>query len=171
MSQKILLGVLSDTHLVKISTAITLSQALLRGPFQGVAAIFHAGDIVDDALDGCFGDLPFYPVRGNMDASPSQLPFKRLVTIERWRIGLIHGWGRPHEVVENVLQEFANENLDVLIFGHSHTPCVSRVGKTLLFNPGSATDHRGRARLCSVGLLELGDDISALHIYLPGASV
>lgn len=167
MTINLLLGVLSDTHLVRNSAAINLTQRLLRGPFQDVQAIFHAGDLVNDALDGCFGDLPFYPVRGNMDASHPDLPIKRVVSLLNWRIGLIHGWGRPSEVAHNVLREFSAEDLDVLIFGHSHSPWLSRFGKTLLFNPGSATDHRGHARSCSVGLIRLGDEITAQHIFLP----
>lgn len=167
MADHVLLGVLSDTHFVNKTEAYDFSQWLLRGAFEDVQAIFHAGDLVNDALDGCFGDLPFYPVRGNMDASHPDLPIKRVVKLENWRIGLIHGWGRPSEVAGHVLREFNPADLDVLIFGHSHTPWLSRVGGTLLFNPGSATDHRGRAHSCSVGLIGLGDEISARHIYLP----
>lgn len=166
MHKKLLLGVLSDTHLVKISEAMNLSQRLLNGPFQGVDGIFHAGDMLDGVLEGCFGEIPFYSVQGNIDNSHPDLPMKRLVTLAGWHLGLIHGWGRPSEVADNVLQEFVLEDLNVLIFGHSHTPWLSWAGKTLLFNPGSATDHRGRARSCSVGLIELGDDIRAQHIYL-----
>jgi putative phosphoesterase len=167
MAKQLLLGVLSDTHFVKKAAAINLAQRLLRGPFQEVQAIFHAGDLVDDALDGCFDAIPFYAVRGNMDSSHPDRPIKRVVNLENWRIGLIHGWGRPSEVADHVWREFSTEDLDVLIFGHSHSPWLSRVGKTLLFNPGSATDHRGRARSCSVGLVTLGDQITARHIFLP----
>ncbi len=99
-----------------------------------------------------------------MDAARLDLPLKRIIEVAGYRIGLIHGWGPPSAVPQNVLPEFENENLDLLVFGHSHTPFHDYVGRTLLFNPGSALDHRGNADGCSVGLVEIGQTITARHI-------
>jgi hypothetical protein len=117
-------------------------------------------------FESCFNEIPFYSVRGNMDASRTGLPYKRIVEFEPFRVGLIHGWGKPAEVPQNALSEFTDQTLDVLVFGHSHTPVIARVGGTLLLNPGSALDHRGRAERCSVGLLTLGTKVQAEIIYL-----
>ena len=39
-------------------------------------------------------------------------------------------------------EAFKDEELDIIIFGHSHMPVVRYVGRTLLINPGSPTDKR-----------------------------
>jgi len=158
------LGIISDSHLLDLSAAIDLASSLIGGPFAEVDCILHAGDMVIADFESCFNDIPCYSVQGNMDAPRLDLPLTRIIEIAGHRIGLIHGWGPPHAVAKNVLSEFDNENIDLLIFGHSHTPYKAFHGRTLLFNPGSATDHRGHAESCSVGLIEIGQVITARHI-------
>ena len=160
------LGIISDTHISHLSSAVDLAEQLLNGPFTQVDAILHAGDMVLADFADCFGDIPFYAVQGNMDAPRADLPLKRIIKLGEFRIGLIHGWGAPDHVPQNVCSAFAADapELDLLIFGHSHTPYLKRVGQTILFNPGSALDHRGFADSCSVGLVEIGQQIRARHI-------
>lgn len=158
------LGVLSDTHVTKISTAVELASQLLEGPFAQVDAILHAGDMAIPELESCFGGIPFYAVQGNMDKVRLDLPLKRIVDVAGYRIGLIHGWGPPSAVPHNALSEFEGDPVDLLVFGHSHTPYHEVVGQVLMFNPGSATDHRGNAESCSIGLVEIGKTLTAVHI-------
>lgn len=165
MSDRLLIGVLSDTHITQLDQAAGLADKLMAGPFRHVDALLHAGDMVIPELESCFVDIPVYSVRGNMDAPRSDLPIKRIVSLGGYRLGLLHGWGAPGAVAANAYGEFDNQDVDAIIFGHSHTPWLQRVGDVLLFNPGSATDHRGHAPACSVGLLELGKQINAVHIY------
>ncbi|WP_020676337.1 metallophosphoesterase family protein [Geopsychrobacter electrodiphilus] len=160
------LGILSDTHLTTLGDALEFSFGLKNGLFAEVDAILHAGDIILPELESCFDDIPFYAVRGNMDPARPGLPVKRVLRFAGFRIGLIHGWGAPDEVPTRVLNEFSGQTLDVLIFGHSHQPFLERRGSLLLFNPGSALEHRGRAERCSVGLLDLGAEAMARHVYL-----
>ena len=105
-----------------------------------------------------------------MDVSRPGLPLKRILNIADFRVGLIHGWGSPAMVPVNVLNEFKQDNLDLIIFGHSHTPYLKYSGHTLLFNPGSATDHRGNAEVCTVGVVDFGEDIEARHLPFKGVS-
>ncbi len=158
------LGVLSDTHIEDMALAYEMAHQLFVGPFSEVDAILHAGDMVAAGFESCFGELPVYAVRGNMDPALPDLPIKRIIRLANMRIGLIHGWGPSSAVPQNVYNEFAHENLDLLVFGHSHTPFQTRVGNTLLFNPGSALDHRGNADSCTVGLIEIGKKLNARHI-------
>lgn len=158
------LGVLSDTHIFEFSVANELAAQLLRGPFSQVDAVLHAGDMVIADFENCFEGIPVYSVQGNMDAGRYDLPLRRIIEVAGFRIGLIHGWGAPAEVPRNVLAEFDGDKLDLLVFGHSHTPYKQSIGQTLLFNPGSAMDHRGYARGCTVGLVEVGPALSACHI-------
>ena len=164
MNEIIRLGVLADTHLTRLADAVEFAERLLDGPFAGVEAILHCGDMVLPDFATVFGELPFYAVRGNMDPPHPDLPLKRIRTFGRFRIGMVHGWGAPAAVPFHALSEFSDQNLDLLLFGHSHVPYSSRQGKTLLFNPGSAMDHRGRHPFCTLGLIELSDRIEVRHL-------
>ncbi len=159
------IGVLSDTHVSSLADAANLAELLLNGPFRGVDAILHAGDHVCPELESCFYPLPWYGVRGNMDMGRSDLPDWRIIDFAPWRIGLIHGWGAAAGIEKRVLTVFADQDIDILVFGHSHQPLSHRQGKLLLFNPGSPTQRRG-APFHSVGVLHLGDVVNAEIIRL-----
>lgn len=152
------IGVISDTHLADLSTGIDFLNALCAGPFAEVELILHAGDIVHPDLLYCFDARPVLAVRGNCDESSAELPERRIHTVGRYRIGLIHGWGAPSAVVANVTSSFAGSDIDVLVFGHSHLPVCHHNDDLLLFNPGSATDRR-EAPFHSVGVLTLGESV------------
>ncbi|MFK5926273.1 MAG: YfcE family phosphodiesterase, partial [Desulfuromusa sp.] len=136
------IGVLSDTHLHSLDAGMILAQKLLDGPFADVEAILHAGDQTCPDLDSCFYPIPWYGVRGNMDGLQSLLPTKRIVALAQKRIGLVHGWGAPTGIEKRVMDSFSGDDINVLVFGHSHRPVCRMVGKILLFNPGSPTDRR-----------------------------
>lgn len=151
------IGVLSDTHLDSLADATDLAEFLLAGPFSGVDAILHAGDMVVPELVDCFHPIPCHAVRGNMDAPARGTPLKRVLGFEGWRIGLIHGWGSRSGLEKRVIEAFADKRIDCLVYGHSHYPvCVQR-GDLLLFNPGSPIDRRS-APTHTVGLLTVDRD-------------
>ena len=87
-------GVLSDTHLNTLADAAALAEFLLEGPFSGVDAILHAGDLVIPEFIDCFQPLPCYAVRGNMDAAVDGIPLNRVIGFEGKRVGL-QGTERP----------------------------------------------------------------------------
>jgi len=153
------IGVLSDTHLHDFNACSELADKLLNGPFSGVDAILHAGDIVWPDLGLCFAPIPWYGVCGNMDSPSSSLPLQRILMLNHVRIGLIHGWGAPAGIEQRVLAHFSGEKLDVLIFGHSHRPVCRWAGSVFLLNPGSATDRRSSPRH-TVAILDLDGEIS-----------
>lgn len=149
-------GVIADTHLADHPENRRFLSGLAARHFHDVALILHAGDIVVPELLTVFLPTPVYAVRGNMDPATAETPQKRVVTVGGLRIGLIHGWGAPAGIVEQIFPEFAAAELDCLVFGHTHAPCCERRGNLLLFNPGSATDRR-RMAWESVGMLEIAD--------------
>ncbi|HTZ11350.1 MAG TPA: metallophosphoesterase family protein, partial [Candidatus Margulisiibacteriota bacterium] len=51
---------------------------------------------------------------------------------------------------------FKDERADVIIFGHSHSPLNEKIGNTLYFNPGSATD-KIFAPYNSYGVIEVNE--------------
>lgn len=148
------IGVLSDTHIHSLKAGITLAEKLLSGPFSNVDVVLHAGDHVLPELASCFYPLPWYGVQGNMDCSSDALPLQRVVQLGGFSIAMTHGWGSPYGIESRVLQSFCLEDIDVMIYGHSHIPVCHKVGSVLLMNPGSPTDKRS-APFHSVGLLYL----------------
>ena len=130
------IGVLSDTH------SLNLPPQLIKG-LQGVDLIIHAGDICDgDVLKVLKAIAPLKVVQGNMD-DPSlkkRLPLKELFDIEGIRIGVYHGHGNNRDALSNVKEQFKNDFVDLVVFGHSHQPFNEKIGKTVYFNPGSPND-------------------------------
>jgi len=151
------IGVLSDTHLGSLADASGLAEYLLAGPFAEVDAILHAGDMVIPEFANCFHPIPCYAVRGNMDESVTGVPNKRIVGFEGKRIGLIHGWGPRGGLEKRVVDEFSDQRIDCLVYGHSHYPVCRKHGELLLFNPGSPVDRRSAPKH-TVGILIINDD-------------
>ena len=69
----------------------------------------------------------------------------------------MHGDSPVLPTAERALAEFVDEEVDLIVFGHSHRPLRKRDGDVLLFNPGSPTDRRTEPRF-SYGRLALGED-------------
>ncbi|MFO7983747.1 MAG: metallophosphoesterase [Desulfuromonadales bacterium] len=159
------IGILSDTHLDDLRKGLTLLDDLYRNQFRDVSLILHAGDVVNPDIFMAFEGIPVYAVRGNMDPYVEGIPLRRIVTVDGYRIGLIHGWGPPEGLESRILREFGRQRLDALVYGHSHQPANHVMDGLLLFNPGSATEKR-RAEYCSIGILEVSDAISGQIINL-----
>ena len=152
-------GVLSDTHITRFSKGMGFLEKLNKEYFRESDIILHAGDMVDPDILLGFGGKTVHAVRGNMDPPVPGIPDRKIIEIGGFRIGLIHGWGPPDNLEERVLNAFAGEGLDALVFGHSHQPLCQRRKGILLLNPGSPTDRRW-APYHSIGLLTLTDEIS-----------
>ena len=114
------LGIISDTHWSTLPQANAGAQKLLSGVFADVDAIIHAGDMVHPDLDMAFAPHDFYAVRGNMDPPSNSIPLKRILRFAGVNIGLIHGWGFGAAIESNALREFEVQDIDILVYGHSH---------------------------------------------------
>lgn len=158
-------AVLSDTHLPDSVEAHAFLHYLLEDILAPVDLVLHAGDLVAPDLLAAFDHYPTHAVRGNMDPPSPGVPIKKVLHVNGFTIGLIHGWGPAEGLAERVMGEFAGVSLDCLVYGHSHEPACFRHEGVLLFNPGSATDRR-RMAYHSVGLLEIDDRIKGTIIRL-----
>ena len=146
--------VISDTHIPV--AAQDLPQAVYDA-VNGVDMILHAGDLIDvKFLDKLRSLKEVKAVRGNMDSQAVQMQLnpKEIITIGKFRIGLIHGYGAPSEIINTVRREF--DKIDCLVFGHSHAAINMKKDGVLYFNPGSPTD-RIFASKNSYGILEITD--------------
>ena len=93
------IAVFSDTHLVDTSEARSFLLELVEGLLDPIDMIIHAGDLVDPDLLDVFDGYPVHIVRGNMDPPSPDIPIKKVIRINGFKIGLIHGWG-PAEGIE-----------------------------------------------------------------------
>ena len=148
-------GVLSDTHLKRFPEALGES---IEHHFRDVDMILHAGDVVEMNVLDFFTGKKIQVVAGNMDSweLKQRNPAKMVLTIEGYRIGLIHGWGSPSGIEDRITNEF--DALDILVYGHTHAAVSHTRNGILYFNPGSPTDKRF-ATTNTIGLLELGTSI------------
>ena len=160
------IGVISDTHIS--DQAKDIPQAILED-FKNVDIIIHVGDLVDlsviDKLSAVCKNIK--AVHGNMDPHDvrKKFPEKEIITIGNYRIGIMHGNGPPLGLIGLLESSFKNDNVNLIIFGHSHTPLVEKRGDILFFNPGSPTDKLF-APYNSYGIIEINDKIEAKIIRL-----
>ena len=152
-------GVLSDTHLTTVNNDF---KRIVKSVFRDVEIILHAGDMTSVEVLDYLSNRDLRAVRGNMDDFKLKdlLPDKRIEQIEGIRIGIIHGRGGPEGIEELVLSEF--EDVDLIVFGHSHVPVNTARKGIRLFNPGSlrgSYSHPG-----SAGIIEIGDGVNLRHL-------
>jgi hypothetical protein len=152
------IGVLSDTHVPAIVNTL---PPVLFDIFQGVDLILHAGDITSmSVLDELRAIAPVEAVAGNMDDAEvhARLPRKKLLTLGGFTIGLIHGKYKIDVQREMIRKEFGA--VDLIVYGHSHTPYWGEQDGVLFLNPGSPTDKR-YAPYNSVAVLDVGRELRA----------
>jgi len=151
------IGVIADTHVPK--QAQQLPEELLE-QLGKVDFIIHAGDFEDlKTLEALQKINRVVAVSGNMDSKrvKDELPNREVLNVDHYKIGIIHGWGDPHTLPKRVLEEFEQDNVNCVIFGHSHQVCNQIINKVLAFNPGSPTDTIF-AHFKSFGILETSPD-------------
>jgi len=160
------IGVISDTHIPDKAEGIP-KKAL--DDFKNVDMIIHVGDFVDlSVLEGLKAIcLNVKSVWGNMDpaALREKLPEKEVLKIGNYKIGIMHGHGAPNQLFELLATTFKNDNVDMIIFGHSHSGYCEKRNGILFFNPGSPTD-KVFAPYNSYGIIEINDKIEAKIIKL-----
>lgn len=156
------IGVLSDTHLTSFRGEL---GEVIAHHFRDVAMILHAGDVVElNALD-YFAGREIKVVAGNMDSweLKQRAPAKMVFRVEGFTVGLIHGWGSPAGIEDRITREF--DDIDILVYGHTHRAVSHTRNGIHYFNPGSPTDKRF-ANTNSIGILEIGTSINAEIISL-----
>ena len=149
------IGVISDTHATSFDQ---LPDQILR-TLAEVDLIIHAGDFVArDVLDGLKRLGEVKAVAGNMDSEELKriLPEKETLVIEGKRVGIIHGWGSPYGIDDRVGGMF--DDVDIIVYGHSHYSQNEMKKGILFFNPGQAKN--------SFGILTIGQEVSGEIINL-----
>jgi len=160
------IGVISDTHIPEKGG--DLPQIILD-EFKKVDMVIHAGDLADlsvlNRLKSVCGNVK--AVCGNMDSDEvkEKLPKKEILKLGNFMVGVMHGWGPPSGLINLLTSVFKDANLDMIIFGHSHSTFNEKIGRTIFFNPGSPTD-KVFAPYNSYGIIEINDKIKARIIKI-----
>jgi hypothetical protein len=158
------IGVISDTHIPQ--AALQIPQEIYNA-FKGIDLILHAGDLTEISVLTELKKLAeTHAVCGNMDEAEVReiLPDKKIIEVEKFTIGLIHGNGPPFNLISKVRKEFL-QKVDVIVFGHSHSPVNEVREGILFFNPGSPTD-KIFAKYKSYGLLTIDGGIKGEIVQL-----
>ncbi|MBZ5562058.1 MAG: metallophosphatase family protein [Acidobacteriia bacterium] len=141
------IGVVSDTH--------GYFEPRLNDVLAGVDVIVHAGDVGTLAvLDELSQIAPVRAVAGNVDPAQLALPPSLKLEAENIQIEVAHQLPIPQgELVKwadgDLLEKMHPERREaflksfddatqVMVFGHSHQPCLLTLGHRLFLNPGSA---------------------------------
>lgn len=146
------IGVLADTHMRSFED---IPQKIIDS-LSTVDLIIHAGDLTTlEVLNGLKKLGKVKAVQGNMDSTElkSILPVKEILDIGNKRIGITHGSGDPWRIEHRVRKIFDQDQVDIIIYGHSHQAQNKVTDNILFFNPGKATQ--------SFGLLMIEEDIKA----------
>jgi putative phosphoesterase len=149
LNGSIVVGVLSDTH-------GHLYPETMKA-LEGADHIIHAGDVGAPEILRVLQTLaPITAVRGNCDlgAWAEALPKTAELTIGGARIIVTHAAPRSTAQKETGRPLHDNEDVAVVVYGHSHLAAVDQRGRVLYLNPGSAGPRRfGRPR--TVARLEI----------------
>lgn len=143
------LGIISDTH--------NLLRPEVLEVFSQVDHILHGGDVGDaDILVQLEALAPVTAVYGNTDGSSMRhrLPKVAQVELDGFDIVVTHGDQLGHPTP--ALLHDAFPKAEIIVFGHTHTPVLELVDKTVtVMNPGSAGPKRFDRPAPSVGIMEL----------------
>ncbi|MCL4487093.1 MAG: YfcE family phosphodiesterase [Chloroflexi bacterium] len=163
------IGVVGDTHVPELVPAL---PARVLAALRGVDIILHVGDICElGVLQQLEPIAQTYAVAGDRDDGQVRqyLQEKQRLEFGNRAIGLVHGhhawegdWltrmsyrisraGRLNALCASVLREF--DDVDAIVFGHSHEPYIKMHGGVLLFNPGSAVP--AKRKQATIGILEI----------------
>ena len=146
-----LIGVISDTH-------GGLPKAALDA-FAGCDWIIHAGDICGQRILWELETVaPVIAVMGNCDWDDygPTVHYTAAPLLDDVRFKIVHKRSGAALMAPETR---------VVVFGHTHIPCVEWQQGVLWFNPGSATEPRG-GHAASIGFIELDDGlIKDAHIH------
>lgn len=162
------IGILSDTHL---SGTNDLFREQVEACFHDVSVIMHAGDLTEISVLDSFNNREVHAVHGNMCSfsTCTALPRKKSVRVGSFNIGLIHRAGNSYDFEAHLLDEF--DEVDCIVYGHTHKPICHRVGSVLFVNPGSFMSTSRYGSPGTYAILEVGEDSMRCNIHEVGAKL
>ncbi len=147
------IGILSDTHLKKLTDRL---EEIYKKHLFDMDIVIHTGDYVSIEVVEFLDRDNFHGVHGNMDSYEVKqiLPDKKVIEAGSHRIGIIHGWGSKDGLEEKIRNEF--RDVDIIVYGHSHSAANHIKDGILFFNPGVAIGY-SMSDPHTIGILEIDD--------------
>ncbi|TXT66743.1 MAG: Phosphoesterase [Promethearchaeota archaeon] len=105
--------------------------------------LIHTGDFISESVLEtfiCIKQDNFIGVYGNADplSIRKKLTHKRKFSINNIRFGLVHpaAGGRDQKAEKCAYRSFEKSEIEILIFGHTHSAKIEKRGRLLILNPG-----------------------------------
>lgn len=171
------IGLISDTHFQE--RLFALPDHLARA-WGAVDLVLHAGDVGDLSVLDQLGQIaPVVAVHGNDEPAIAKrdLPEQQLLMIGGTRVLLWHSHypdpveeqanrkGNWRPKLDRIAARTHEAGAELLVYGHSHVPAISRHAGVTLFNPGAlasgsfftrqAVQTVGRLRVLASGEFEV----------------
>lgn len=118
--------------------------------------IIHCGDVEGSeyTLEEV-ADCPVLMISGNNDFF-SELPRDREFDIEKYKVWVTHGhWYGVSMGTEMLKQEARSRGVHIVMFGHTHKPCIDIEDDLVTLNPGSLSYPRQEGHKPSYALMEI----------------
>lgn len=156
--------VIADTH----TDDLDKIPKKVLDEMSGADVVVHAGDFTHpNLLRQLRSTVNLKAVRGNLDHPEvmRELPATLVLEVGKFKLGIAHPdeGGAPEGIESRVKGKF--ENVNAIIYGHTHKPKNEVIGGILFFNPGSATG-KWPASFKSYGLLNVKDSIEGKIVKL-----
>lgn len=149
-----MIAILADTHMPRGGRRLPAECVRV---LERASLIVHAGDLIaEPVLDELSALAPVAAVHGNVD-EPSlraRLPERLELTAEGVRIGVVHDPGPAAGRHERLRGWFPR--CDLVVYGHTHVPELTRSGSAWILNPGSPSERR-RAPMRSMAVVRAGE--------------
>ena len=142
--------IVSDTH----GHDENLERAvMMETPFD---MLVHCGDVEGrEIFIEALAECPCIIVAGNNDFF-TDLSHEEEITLEGHKMLVTHGHyyfvSRNHD---RLVEKAREDNCQIAMYGHTHTPVIEEEDGILVINPGSLTYPRQRGRRPSYAVMEL----------------
>ncbi|MHA1256540.1 MAG: YfcE family phosphodiesterase [Promethearchaeota archaeon] len=137
--------VIGDTH---ISDFNELPPEMLKA-ILNADMVLHVGDYTSKSiLDGLIKlkGSQFVGVYGNADplSIRNQVFEKEIIEVNGKKIGITHPavGGTYENTKKKVLRIFKDDNVDAIIYGHTHDPGIEKFNGIMLVNPGKGYSEK-----------------------------
>lgn len=152
--------IVSDTHGRNDNLLSTIQKV------SPIDLLIHLGDISGgEEYIKQIAPCPIEFVSGNNDFF-NGYPKEKIIDIGRYRVMLTHG--HRHSVNYNtytIREAASRNNVDIVMFGHTHVPMIDLKEKIWLVNPGSLSLPRQNGRIPTYVIMDL-DRLGGAHFTL-----
>ncbi len=142
--------IVSDTHRKNDN------YFMLMKKMKKLDMVIHCGDVEGSeyALSEA-ADCPVYMVSGNNDFF-TELPKEQELNIGNYKIWVTHGHNYLVSLgTERIKQEAKARGAQIVMFGHTHRPCLEQDEELIAINPGSLSYPRQDGHKPTYALMEI----------------